>query len=35
MNKLKVYLPIAIVALIVIAVVFRSAKLRSAVTGQA
>lgn len=35
MKKLKVYIPIAIVALIVIAVVFRVQKVRSAVTGQA
>ena len=33
MNKLKVYLPIAIVAVVVIAIVFRVQKLRTAVTG--
>lgn len=35
MKKLKVYLPIAIVALVVIAIVFRVDKARTLVTGQA
>ena len=34
MNKLKVYLPIAIVALAVIAIVFRVGKIRTAVIGS-
>lgn len=33
MNKLKVYLPIAIVAAVVIALVFRVGKLRQIVVG--
>jgi hypothetical protein len=33
MNKLKVYLPIFIVAVVAIAVVFRVGKLRSVVIG--
>ena len=35
MNKLKVYIPIAIVAIVVIALVSRVAFLRKAVTGAA
>lgn len=34
MKKLKPYLIIAVVAVITIAVVFRSAKLKTAVVGQ-
>ena len=34
MNKLKVYLPIMIVALITIALVFRVDKFRTTITGQ-
>ena len=33
MNKLKVYLPIAIVAVVVLAIVFRVPKLRAAIVG--
>lgn len=35
MNKIKVYLPILIVAIVAIALVFRVDKLRNVVTGQA
>lgn len=35
MNKIKVYLPIFIVAIVAIALVFRVDKLRTTITGQA
>ena len=34
-KSLKVYLPIALVALVVVAIVFRVSKVRTIVTGQA